>query len=71
MTNEVLSFVYLYAVGGVLFLGSLLLLVRRGALNLKSSEGRGWVTVLVLGYGAYMAFHVVTQFVLPGMGGTP
>jgi hypothetical protein len=71
MKTELLSFFYLYGVGGVLFLASLVLLLRRGALDLQTGHGKRILLFLLVGYGAYIAYHAATQFVLPGMGVTP
>ncbi len=69
MGTEWTSFFYLYGVGGLVFVGSLVLALRRGALDLKTSDGRKVLWFLILGYAAYMAFHALTQFILPGWGG--
>lgn len=66
MKTELISFLYLYGVGGILFLGSILLAWKRGALDLQTSGGRKVLTFLILGYAAYIAYHAVSQFVLPG-----
>ena len=68
MKTELLSFIYLYGVGGAIFLASLALLVCRGALDLRASQGKRILLYLFVGYGVYIAYHTVTQFILPGMG---
>jgi hypothetical protein len=70
MKTELLSFIYLYGVGGAIFLASLCLLLRRSALDLRTGHGRHILAYLFVGYGAYFAFHTITQFILPGMGVT-
>lgn len=71
MSTELLSFLYLYTVGGLLFVGGLWLGVKRGAVDLQDRHGRRTVIMLLGGYAAYILFHALTQFVLPGMGGSP
>ena len=66
MTTELISFLYLYGVGGALFVGSIFLAWKRGALDLQTSGGKKVLAFLVLGYAVFIAYHAVTQFVLPG-----
>ncbi|NUN95118.1 MAG: hypothetical protein HUU16_02995 [Candidatus Omnitrophica bacterium] len=69
MGTEWASFFYLYGVGGFVFVGSLILARKRGALDLETRDGRKVLRYLILGYAAYIAFHALTQFVLPAWGG--
>lgn len=66
MKTELLSFLYLYGVGGALFLGSLFLAWKRGALDVTTPSGKRILAFLIVGYGVYIAYHALTQFVLPG-----
>ncbi|MCA9413145.1 MAG: hypothetical protein KC944_18170 [Candidatus Omnitrophica bacterium] len=69
--TELKSFFYLYGVGGALFLGTFILAYLRGSFDLKSNDDRRVVIFLLVGYAAYIGFHAITQFILPGSGGTP
>jgi len=71
MKSDILSFLYLYGVGGLLFAGSLILLLKRGALDVQTKQGKQILFILFAGYAVYIAYHAATQFVLPEMGGTP
>ena len=75
MDERLLTFLYQYGVGGLVFFGSLLLLWRRGMLGGQSGERRRWVLLLVLGFGAYALAQGALQFVAPlynlDLGGGP
>lgn len=53
-----LPYLYLYGVGGILFLGGLYLVLRSGALDLKRPSHRRWLGVLVFGLFWYMGLHL-------------
>jgi hypothetical protein len=53
-----LPYIYLYAVGGALFLGGLFLVLRSGALDMKRRGHRRWLGVLVFGLLWYMGLHL-------------
>ena len=53
-----LPYLYLYGVGGILFLGGLYLVLRSGALDLKRQSHRRWLGVLVFGLFWYMGIHL-------------
>ncbi len=71
MGTELKSFLYLYGVGGTLFLGTFFLAYLRGSFDWGSTEDRRTALYLVGGYALFIAFHAITQFYLPGTGGTP
>ena len=54
-----LPWVYQYAVGGVIFVVSLVIALRTGALRLDRSIDRRLLIVLVIGLLAFMAGHAV------------
>lgn len=53
-----LPYIYLYAVGGALFLGGLFLVLKSGALDMKRRGHRRWLGVLVFGLLWYMGLHL-------------
>ncbi|MGB0952847.1 MAG: hypothetical protein ACPG31_06460 [Planctomycetota bacterium] len=55
-----LPYLYLYGVGGILFLGGLYLVLRSGSLDLKRPGHRRWLGVLVFGLLWYMGIHLVS-----------
>ncbi len=65
MSERLLTYLYQYGVGGLVFFGSLLLLWRRGMLGGQSAERRRWVLLLLLGMVVYAAVQGVLQFVGP------
>jgi hypothetical protein len=75
MEERLLTYLYQYGVGGLVFFGSLLLLWRRGMLGGPSSTERRWVLLLILGMVAYALVQGVFQFVGPlydlDLGGVP
>lgn len=75
MNERLLTYLYQYGVGGLVFFGSLLLLWRRGMLGGESAERRRWVLWLVLGLVAYALVQGALQFVAPlydlDLGGAP
>lgn len=54
-----LPYLYLYGVGGLLFLGGLYLVLRSGALDLKRPRHRRWLGVLLFGFLWYMGLHLI------------
>jgi hypothetical protein len=75
MDERLLTYLYQYGVGGLVFVGSLLLLWRRGMLGGHSTERRRWVLLLLLGLLAYALVQGVLQFAGPlydlDLGGIP
>jgi len=75
MDERLLTFLYQYGVGGLVFFGSLLLLWRQGMLGGRSSERRRLVLLLVLGLLAYALAQGALQVVAPlydlDLGGAP
>jgi len=75
MNERLLTYLYQYGVGGLVFFGSLLLLWRRGMLGSQSAERRRWVLLLVMGMVAYALVQGVLQFLGPlydlDLGGGP
>lgn len=65
MSERLLTYLYQYGVGGLVFFGSLLLLWRRGMLGGQSAHRRRWVLLLLLGMVAYAVVQGVLQFVGP------
>lgn len=52
-----LPFIYLYGVGGILFLIGLIVIRKSGAINLKLKRHRYWYRVLIFGYLYFVAMH--------------
>ncbi len=71
MGTELQSFLYLYGVGGALFIGTFVLAYLRGSFDWHLSEDRRIVLFLLAGYVAYIGYHAITQFMLPGMAVAP
>ncbi len=75
MDERLVTFLYQYGVGGLVFFGSLLLLWRRGMLGGHSSERRRWVVLLVAGLLVYALAQGALQLFGPeynlDLGGAP
>lgn len=52
-----LPYIYLYGVGGILFLIGLYLTIKHKALNLKLRRHKLWFIILIGGFLWYMAIH--------------
>ena len=57
MDSPWLCWAYHYGVGGLLFVGSLTLALRSGALRLKHAPDRRLLAALVVGLAGLMAVH--------------
>jgi hypothetical protein len=66
MDERLLTFLYQYGVGGLVFVGSLVLLWRHGLLGERPAERRRWVILLLLGLLAYALVQGALQFAGPG-----
>jgi len=52
-----LPFIYLYGVGGIIFLLGMFLVLKSDSLNLKRSHHRIWLFILFLGFAWYVVIH--------------
>jgi len=52
-----LPFLYLYGVGGIIFILGMVLILRSGSLNLKKRFHRIWLFILFLGFTWYVVIH--------------
>ena len=52
-----LPFIYLYGVGGIIFLLGMVLVLRSESLNLKRRHHRIWLFILFLGFAWYVVIH--------------
>ncbi|MEE8437772.1 MAG: hypothetical protein V3S22_05480 [Candidatus Neomarinimicrobiota bacterium] len=50
-------FLYLYGLGGLLFLAGIIITIKSGSFNLKRPSHQKWFWVLVFGYVWYFAMH--------------
>jgi drug/metabolite transporter (DMT)-like permease len=75
MSERLLTYLYQYGVGGLVFLGSLVLLWRTGMLGSDRRTRRIWVALLVLGVVLYAVAQGALQFLGPrydlDLGGGP
>jgi len=53
-----LPVIYLYGVGGLIFLGGMIFIFRAKAINMKLSTDRRWFWILLFGFFYYAALHV-------------
>jgi len=60
-----LPFIYLYGVGGVLFLIGMIIVSKSGSLNLKLKRHKYWFRVLIFGYFYFFIFHFL--FTIAGL----
>lgn len=58
-THTWLPYIYLYGVGGLLFLVGVVVVVKSGSLDLKKSNHRMWFTVLFFGMVWFMVMHAL------------
>lgn len=56
-THTWLPFIYLYSLGGILFLIGVIITYRMGSLDLKRKHHRKWFGLLFFGFLYYMALH--------------
>ena len=54
-----LPYIYLYGVGGMLFLIGVIITVKSGSLDLKRSSHRTWFQVLFFGMVWFMVMHAL------------
>ena len=52
-----LPFIYLYGVGGIIFILGMVLVLRSRSLNLKRRYHRIWLFILFLGFAWYVVIH--------------
>ena len=52
-----LPFIYLYGVGGIIFLLGMFLVLKSDSLNLKRRHHRIWLFILFLGFAWYVVIH--------------
>ena len=65
MDDRVLTFVYQYGLGGLVFFASLIALRRAGLLGSDARQRRRWTMLLVGGVILYAAVQGLLQFVGP------
>ena len=61
-----LPFIYLYSLGGLLFLSGIIITLKSGSFNLKNHVHKQWLWVLVFGFIWYMMMHGVLTLVALG-----
>ncbi|MFH2009537.1 MAG: hypothetical protein ABI333_23290 [bacterium] len=75
MDERLLTYLYQYGVGGLVFFGSLVLLLRTGMFGGNARTRRLWVVLLVLGVVLYAVAQGALQFFGPrydlDLGGGP
>jgi len=52
-----LPFIYLYGLGGILFLLGIIITRRAGALDLSRPKHRMWMVILIFGFIWYFSIH--------------
>ena len=57
--NNWLPFIYLYGVGGMLFLFGLVFLRKTGAIDIKKKRHRFWFRTLIFGYFYFFFMHFI------------
>ena len=61
-----LPFIYLYGLGGLLFISGIIITIKSGSFNLKNHVHQQWLWVLVFGFIWYMMMHGVLTLVALG-----
>ena len=56
-TRTWLPFIYLYGVGGIIFILGMNLVLKSGSLDLKRRLHRIWLFILFLGFSWYVVIH--------------
>ena len=54
-----LPYIYLYGVGGLLFLSGVIITLKSGSLDLKRPTHRIWFSVLIFGFIWFMVMHAL------------
>ena len=52
-----LPFIYLYGIGGIIFIIGMILVLKSRSLNLKRRYHRIWLFILFLGFAWYVVIH--------------
>ena len=52
-----LQFIYLYGIGGIIFIIGMILVLKSFSLNLKRRYHRIWLFILFLGFAWYVVIH--------------
>ena len=52
-----LPFIYLYGIGGIIFIFGMILVLKSRSLNLKRRYHRIWLFILFLGFAWYVVIH--------------
>ena len=60
-------YVYVYSIGGLLFIAGMVIALRSGAMNLSTRRGRIILVLLLGGMLFFLAFHFFFQFVAPDL----
>ncbi len=53
-----LPIIYLYGVGGIIFLGGMVIIFKANSIKLSKPKHKMWFIVLIFGYFYYLALHV-------------
>ena len=54
-----LPYIYLYGVGGLLFVSGLIITIKSGSLDLKRPGHKNWFIVLIFGFIWFMVMHAL------------
>ena len=66
-----LPFIYLYGVGGIIFLLGMVLVLKSDSLNLKRRHHRIWLFILFLGFAWYVVIHSTVSLAALGYKSAP
>ncbi len=54
-----LPFIYLYGLGGILFIAGIIITTKAGAFDLKRAKHKKWMWILIFGFVWYLSMHAL------------
>ncbi|MEA3287435.1 MAG: hypothetical protein U9Q77_08685 [Candidatus Marinimicrobia bacterium] len=61
-----LPFIYLYGLGGILFLSGIFITLKAGSFDLKRHSHRKWMWILIFGFVWYLTMHALLTWAALG-----
>ncbi len=61
-----LPFIYLYGLGGILFVAGILITLKAGSFDLRRSSHKKWMWILLFGFVWYLTMHALMTWAALG-----
>ncbi len=62
-----LPFIYLYGLGGILFVAGIFITLKAGSFDLKRSSHKKWMWILMFGFVWYLTMHALMTWAALGI----